>query len=142
MHYKSDYPVGRRLVAAASTTAITAAATATTVATSATSATAAAAAATAAVATTTAAAAFLARPGFVNCQAPSVELALVKPLDCRLCLSVVVHFDKTEALAPARRSILDYLRALHSAELREQLFQGRITDPVGQVANIKLLAHH
>ena len=117
VHHSSNYPVGRRSVAAASTTAITTTAAAATVATTASSATAAATAATAAVSSSTATAALFARPGFVNRQAPAVELPLVKPLDCRLCLSVVVHLDKTEALAPARRSILDHLRALHSAEL-------------------------
>ena len=105
-------PAGRRSVTAASaTTAITAAATTTAVAASAASATAAATTtAAAAVATTTAAAALFTRAGFVNCEAPTVELPLVKPLDCCLCLSVVVHLDKTKALAPARRAILDHLR--------------------------------
>ena len=65
----------------------------------------------------------------------------MKPIDRSLSLSVVVHLDETKALAPARRTILDHLRTLHGAELREQLFQGGITDPIRQIADIKLLAH-
>jgi len=132
---------GRRSVPAASaTTAITAAATA--VATTTAAATATAAASAAATVTTTAAASFFTRPGFIHGEAPSIELPLVKTFDCCLCLCVVVHFDEAEALAAACRTILDHLRALHGAELREQLFQGGITDPVGQIPDIKLLAHH
>jgi hypothetical protein len=130
-------------VTAASATAITSAAATPAVATPAASATSAtsAAAAAAPVATTTAATAVLARPGFVNSQATTIDLPFVKPVNRSLSLSVVVHLDEAKALAPARRSILDHLRALHGAVLREQLFQGGITDPIRQIAYVKLLAH-
>jgi hypothetical protein len=36
---------------------------------------------------------------------------------------------------------LNYLRALNGAELREQLLQNGVTDPVGQIPNVQLLAH-
>jgi hypothetical protein len=111
------------LVAASSAATITAAS-ATAVASAATTTAAAATTTTTAAITAPAAAALFTRAGFVDCEAPTVELPLVKPLDCCLGLSVVVHLDKTKALAPARRAILDHLRALHGAELREQLFQG------------------
>jgi hypothetical protein len=134
---------GRRSVTAASATAITAAATAAVATTPAASATAAATAAAAAtVATTPATPAILTRPGFVYSQATTIELPFVKPVDRGLCLSVVVHLDEAKALASARRTILDHLRTLHGAELREQLFQGGITDPIRQIANVQLLAHH
>ena len=105
-------PEGRSVPAASATTAITAAAATTAIAAT-TTATAAAATttATAAVATTAAAAALFTRAGFVNCQAPAVELALVKPLDRCLRLSLVVHLDKAKALASAGRTILDHLRS-------------------------------
>ena len=50
-------------------------------------------------------------------------LLIVQPLDGRLRLSLGVHLDKAETLAPARRAVLNYLRTLNGAELREQLLQ-------------------
>jgi hypothetical protein len=128
--------------ASATTAAVATAAATTAIATTTATATAAASAATA-VATTaaTTTTAIFTRTGFVYSQPATIELPFVKPVDCGLSLSVVVHFDETEALAPASRTILDHLRALHGAELREQLFQGRITDTVREIAYVKLLAH-
>jgi hypothetical protein len=129
---------GDRSVSAASATAVTAASATPAVSAPAASATS-ATSSSSAVATTTAA--VLARPGFVHSQATTIDLSFVKPVNRGLSLSVVVHLDESKALAPARRTILDHLRTLHSAELREQLFQGGITDPIRQIAYVKLLAH-
>ena len=128
-------PLPRRLQAAvnnggpATAAAITAAAATAIAAT--TTATAAAATTTtaAAVATTPAAATLFTRPGFVHRQAPAVVLLIVKPLDRCLRLCLGVHLDKAETLAPARRAILNHLRTLHGAELREQLLQRESLTP-------------
>jgi hypothetical protein len=113
----ADQGGSRRSVTAASATTVTAATTTSAVATTTASASAAASAAATTVATTTASATILPRPGFVNCKAATIELPFVKPINRCLCLSIVVHFDESEALAPARRTILDHLRTLHGAKL-------------------------
>jgi hypothetical protein len=68
-------------------------------------------------------------------------LLIVKPLDGRLSLSLGVHLDEPEPFASARRAVLNDLRALHGAELREQLLQSGVTNTVGQITDIQLLAH-
>jgi hypothetical protein len=132
--------IDRRLItpAAATTTAVTAAAAATVTAAAATAAsTAAATAVTAAAAATT----VFTGLGFINSQTPSVVLLIVKPLDGRLSLSLGVHLDEPEPFASARCAVLNHLRALHGAELREQLLQSGVTHTVGQISDIQLLAH-
>jgi hypothetical protein len=124
---------GKRLIAPAATTTAVTAATAATVTTAA----AATAASTAAAATTT----VFTGLGFIDSQAPSIVLLIVKPLDGRLSLSLGVHLDEPEPFASARCAVLNHLRALHGAELREQLLQSGVTHTVGQISDIQLLAH-
>jgi hypothetical protein len=119
--------------AAITTTATTAAVTAATTTATATT--------TAAAVTTTATTAIFTRLSFVHGEAPAIVFLIVQPVDGCLRLSFGVHFDKAETLAPARSAVLDYLRALNGAELREQLLQNGVTDPVGQIPNVQLLAH-
>jgi hypothetical protein len=107
------------------------------------------AAATAAATTTTAAATAVSattatvftRLGLVYSKTPTVVLLVMQPLDCCLSLRFGVHFHKAETLAAARRAILNNLSALHGSELREQLLQSGVADPVGQIPNVQLLAH-
>jgi hypothetical protein len=132
--------IDRRLIApaAATTTAVTAAAAATVTAAAATAASTAAATTVTAAATATTVFTGL---GFINSQTPSVVLLIVKPLDGRLSLSLGVHLDEPEPFASARCAVLNHLRALHGAELREQLLQSGVTHTVGQISDIQLLAH-
>jgi tetrahydromethanopterin S-methyltransferase subunit D len=109
--------------AAATAAAVTTAATVTAAAATATTAATAAAAAVATAATT-----IFARFGLIHGQTPAIVLLIVKPLDGSLCLGFGVHFDKAEALTPARGAVLDYLRTLDGTELREQLFQRGVAD--------------
>jgi hypothetical protein len=130
---------------------ITSAAAAATAITTATTAAAVTAAAAATAATTTAAATAVTTTatttsiftglGLIHGEAPAIVFLIVQSVDGCLCLSLGVHFDKAETLAPARGAVLNYLRALNGAELREQLLQNGVTDPVGQIPNVQLLAH-
>jgi hypothetical protein len=99
-------------IPSAATAATITAAVATATAAAATSATAVAAAAATAV---------FSRLGLVNSQAPAIMLVVVQPINGRLRLGLGVHLDEAETLAPARRAVLNHLRALYCAELREQL---------------------
>jgi hypothetical protein len=128
--------------AAAAATAITTAtaAAAVTAAAATTAATTTAAAATA-VTTTAATTTIFTGLGLIHGEAPAIVFLIVQSVDGCLCLSLGVHFDKAETLAPARSAVLNHLRALNGAELREQLLQNGVTDPVGQIPNVQLLAH-
>jgi hypothetical protein len=104
------------------------------------------AAATATTATTTAVTAaatatIFTRLGLVYGETPTVVLLIMQPFDGRLRLRFGVHFHKAETLAATRRAILNDLSALHGSELREQLLQSGVADPVGQIPNVQLLAH-
>jgi hypothetical protein len=115
---------GESIPSAATTTAAVTAAAATVSTAAATAAT----ATTTTAAVATAAATIFARLGLIHGQTPAIVLLIVKPLDGSLCLGFGVHFDKAEALTPARGAVLDYLRALDGTELREQLFQRGVAD--------------
>jgi hypothetical protein len=104
------------------------------------------AAATATTATTTAVTAattatIFTRLGLVYGETPTVVFLVMQPFDGCLRLRFGVHFHKAETLAATRRAILNDLSALHGSELREQLLQSGVADPVGQIPNVQLLAH-
>jgi hypothetical protein len=104
------------------------------------------AAATATTATTTAVTAattatIFTRLGFIYGETPTVVFLVMQPFDGCLRLRFGVHFHKAETLAATRRAILNDLSALHGSELREQLLQSGVADPVGQIPNVQLLAH-
>jgi hypothetical protein len=115
----------------AATPAAIAAATATATATTATT--------TAVTAATTAT--IFTRLGFIYGETPTVVFLVMQPFDGCLRLRFGVHFHKAETLAATRRAILNDLSALHGSELREQLLQSGVADPVGQIPNVQLLAH-
>jgi len=120
-----------RLVASAAVPSPAAATTATTAAI------APAAAATAA----TAAATLFPWASFVDRQAATVYFLQVQCLNGCLSLSVVGHFDETEALAAARVAVLNDRRIFHLAKLGKELFQALAGDTVSQVSNILSRSH-
>jgi hypothetical protein len=119
--------------------AITAAATAAAIAAATAAATATTATTTAVTAATTAT--IFTRLGFIYGETPTVVFLVMQPFDGCLRLRFGVHFHKAETLAATRRAILNDLSALHGSELREQLLQSGVADPVGQIPNVQLLAH-
>jgi hypothetical protein len=128
----------QRSITSAAAAAITAAATAAIAAATAT-ATATTATTTAVTAATTAT--IFTRLGFIYGETPTVVFLVMQPFDGCLRLRFGVHFHKAETLAATRRAILNDLSALHGSELREQLLQSGVADPVGQIPNVQLLAH-
>ena len=102
-------PTDRRSITSASAASPTVTATAATVAATAATTTATATAATAVAAT--AATTIFTGFGFVDGQASSIMLLIVKPLDGRLSLSLGVHLDEPEPFASARRAVLNDLRS-------------------------------
>ena len=61
--------------------------------------------------------------------------------DRGLRLGVAAHFHEPEALAAARVTVADDLRALHAAVCGEDLLQRRAIDIVAQISDIQLTAH-
>ena len=137
----SESGIGDRSIAAAA--AATVAATTATTATAPTAVTTTAAAVTTAATTTVAAAtaAWFTGPSLVDGQPAAVDLLVMERLDRRLCFLIAAHLHEAEALAAAGVAVVDDLDALHAPELREQLLQFGVADLVGQVPDIKFLAH-
>jgi hypothetical protein len=129
----------QRSITSAAAAAITAAATAAAIAAATAAATATTATTTAVTAATTAT--IFTRLGFIYGETPTVVFLVMQPFDGCLRLRFGVHFHKAETLAATRRAILNDLSALHGSELREQLLQSGVADPVGQIPNVQLLAH-
>src|SRR5262249_21445825 len=92
-------------------------------------------------AVTAPAAAFGFRTGLVDGQASAVYFLAVQRRNRRLGLLVGLHLDEAEPLGAAGVAVHDDLRGLHGAVCLEQLFQGAVRNPVGQVAHVQLLAH-
>jgi hypothetical protein len=106
-----------------------------------------ASAAIAASATTTAAsaapaaAAFGLRSGFVDGQAASFDLFSVQGSDGGLGFRVATHLDKAESLGSAGVSVHNHLCGLHGSMCRKNLLQRAVSNAVGQIAYVQLLAH-
>jgi hypothetical protein len=134
--------LGERSIAATAAASTTVASTTTTAAVASTTTTGATSAASSAAAvTTTAAAPVFARLGLVDRQSSTVVILIVEAVDRGLGLSLGVHLDEPETLAPAGVAVLNDLGALDGAELRKQLLKLRAVDLIGQITDIQLLAH-
>src|SRR5205807_1219326 len=79
--------------------------------------------------------------GLVDRQVPAPVVVPVEPLDGRLRLGVRAHLHEAESLRAVRVPVDDDLGALHRAELGEQRLQVGLVHVVGQVADVKLVAH-
>src|SRR5262249_8895488 len=72
---------------------------------------------------------------------PAFHLSPVQGLDGCLSLLVAAHLHKAESLGSACVAVHDYLRRLHGAVRLEQTLQIPVTNAVGQIAYVQLLAH-
>jgi hypothetical protein len=84
----------------------------------------------------TAAAALSFRFGFVDGKRPAILLRLIQTANRFLCRVVVGQFDKAEAFAATRVTILDDLGAFHFAIRGKQRFQCSVIDIVAKVTDI------
>src|SRR4051794_10204131 len=82
------------------------------------------------------------RLGLINREAATVVVLVVEALDGRLGLGLAAHLHEAEALAAARVTVLDDLRALDVPECGEQLLQVGTADLIGQVPDIQFLTHY
>ena len=79
--------------------------------------------------------------GLVNGQAPTADLVIVQPLNGRLRLAFGAHLHEAEPFSSARTTVSHHFRAVHGAELREQLLQLGVADLVGQIPNKQPRTH-
>src|SRR5262249_47697310 len=79
--------------------------------------------------------------GFVDDQGPAVAILAVQGGDGRLSFLIAAHFHKAKAFGPTGVPVHDYLSGLHRAVGFEHRLQIAVTDTVGQVPYIQLLAH-
>ena len=130
--YRLVTPTATATAAAAAATAVAAATAAVTAATTT------AVAATAATAATTT---VLARTGFIHRQRTTFMLLRIQGVNGRLGLGRIAHFHEAKSLAPPRVAILNHLRTLHLAILREQRLETLARDTVAQIADIQTRSH-
>jgi|GEM_PF-7033089 len=81
------------------------------------------------------------RASFVDVDLAAVHVRAVEATNCFISVSIVRHFDETEAFAAASLAVADYFGRFNYASLREQLVKVAIGRTVRQVAYIKFLAH-
>lgn len=84
---------------------------------------------------------FFAGAGFIDGQGTTIVFLLVQGIDGGIGIVIVGHFNEAEAFAATGFPVLNDLRTGDRSELREQFFQGRTGDGIGQISNIQPLTH-
>ncbi len=91
--------------------------------------------------TATKTAAGLAGSGFIDGELTTIVFLAIQGVDGGLCLGIIFHFNKTEALATLGFTVHNDACACDFAECGKKRIKLIIFDRVAQVSNIQILAH-